>query len=83
MSQNRRISVGLSDTEHTELQELSEKHRVSVAWLGRQAILEFLDRYRNKQLPLPLALSSDSEQLLSDQEVSQKQLSSNANKTFK
>ena len=51
-----RISVGLSDKEHTELQALSEKHRVSLAWLGRQAIGEFLERYRNRELQLPLTL---------------------------
>ena len=51
-----RISVGLSDREHAELLALSEKHRVSLAWLGRQAITEFLERYRNRELQLPLTL---------------------------
>ena len=51
-----RISVGLSDREHAELLALSEKHRVSLAWLGRQAIGEFLERYRNRELQLPLTL---------------------------
>lgn len=52
----QRVSVGLSDGEYTELQALSEKHRVSLAWLGRQAITEFLERYRNQELQLPLIL---------------------------
>ena len=39
-----RISVGLSDEEHAELLAMSENHRVSLAWLGRQAITEFLER---------------------------------------
>ena len=54
MPQNHRISVGLSSAEHDELRQLSEKHRVSVAWLGRQAITEFLERHRNKEFQLPL-----------------------------
>lgn len=52
----QRVSVGLSDKEYAELQAMSEKHRVSLAWLGRQAITEFLERYRNQELQLPLTL---------------------------
>jgi hypothetical protein len=29
-----------------------------MAWLGRQAISEFIERYRNEELQLPLVLSS-------------------------
>ena len=59
MPQNHRISVGLSSTEHTELRELSEKHRVSVAWLGREAIVELLERSRSKEFQIPLELNRD------------------------
>ncbi len=52
----QRISVGVSEAEYTELQALSEKHRVSIAWLGRQAITEYLARYRDQELQLPLTL---------------------------
>ena len=68
MPQNHRISVGLSNTEHTELRELSEKHRVSVAWLGRQAIVEFLERCRINEFQIPLAWSRDAGQPSTDQE---------------
>lgn len=51
-----RVSVGLSDKEYAELKALSDKHRISLAWLGRQAIVEFLERYRNRELQLPLTL---------------------------
>ena len=63
MSQNHRISVGLSDAEHIELRALSEKHRVSVAWLGRQAILEFLERCRSNEFQIPLAWSQEASQV--------------------
>ena len=35
------------------------KHRVSLAWLGRQAIIEFLERRESEDLQLPLILSSE------------------------
>lgn len=54
----QRVSVGLSDGEYAELLALSQKHRVSLAWLGRQAIIEFMGRYRNQELQLPLTLGS-------------------------
>lgn len=33
---------------------MAEKYDVSLAWLTRKAILEFIDRYRSEQLQLPL-----------------------------
>lgn len=41
----QRISVGLSIPEHEALQRVADKHRVSLAWIGRQAIVEFLAQY--------------------------------------
>ena len=49
-----RVSVGLSDKEYRELKALAEKHHISLAWLGRQAIAEFLDRHADQPLQLPL-----------------------------
>ena len=67
MSQSHRISVGLSNTEYTELKALSEQHRVSLAWIGRQAIVEFIERFRNKDLQLPLVLVHGPSQPSNDQ----------------
>ena len=58
MSAKQRISVSLSTQEHQELSALAEKHRISLAWLGRQAVTEFLERYRNRDLQLPLFVPS-------------------------
>lgn len=58
-SKLNRISVGLSEREYADLQSLSERHRVSMAWLGRQAISEFLDRHASAEQQLPLSLPSD------------------------
>ena len=49
-----RIAVNLDDQEFAALAEMARKHDVSLAWLGRQAVLEFVGRYGNEQLQLPL-----------------------------
>lgn len=45
MNKTHRISIGLSDQEYADLQQISENHRVSLAWIGRQAISDFLAAY--------------------------------------
>lgn len=52
-----RLSVTLTPAEHTELLALKDAHRVSLAWLGRQAIVEFIEKYRDERAQLPLRLS--------------------------
>jgi len=54
-----RISVSLPDHEYVEMSALSDKHDVSMAWLARQAITEFLERHRNEPLQLPLTFRRD------------------------
>jgi hypothetical protein len=49
-----RIAVNLDDQEFAALAEMSRKHDRSFAGLGRQALLEFFERYGNEQLQLPL-----------------------------
>ncbi len=57
MAAKQRISVSLSEQEYSKLSALAEKHRISLAWLGRQAVAEFLERYRDRELQLPLTLT--------------------------
>ena len=52
-----RLSVGLSENEARELLALKERHNVSMAWIGRQAILEFIEKYTNETVQLPLRLT--------------------------
>ena len=54
MTSKQRLSVNLTPEEHSELTALAEKARVSKAWLGRRAISELLDRYREREFDLPL-----------------------------
>ena len=49
-----RIAVNLTDSEFVELAAMADKYDVSLSWLGRQGILEFITRYRAEQLQLPL-----------------------------
>lgn len=51
-----RLSVTLTPAEHTELLAIKDAHSVSLAWLGRQAIVEFIEKYRDERAQLPLRL---------------------------
>jgi len=55
-SSKNRLSVGLTDMELNELLSLKDRHHVSLAWLGRQAIVEFISKYREEYMQLPLKL---------------------------
>lgn len=57
----QRLSINLPDGEYAELAVLADKHNVSMAWIGRKAINDFLERYRGRQLQLPLMFSEPSE----------------------
>jgi predicted DNA-binding ribbon-helix-helix protein len=51
-----RTSVILSEGQYTRLNEVALKGDVSVAWVIRQAVQQFLDRAENEQIPLPIRL---------------------------
>ena len=59
MAAKHRVTINLEDREYAELSALSDKHRVSLAWLGREAIIEFLEHRDREDLQLPLNLSSE------------------------
>lgn len=48
-----RVSVGLTSEEYEALRELAAQYEISMAWLGRRAIGEFLESHQNRELPLP------------------------------
>jgi hypothetical protein len=52
-----RVTVSVDDRDYAQLVALSEEHRVSLAWLVRYAVSDFLERYRQDQLELPLELT--------------------------
>ncbi|MCY3821394.1 MAG: ribbon-helix-helix protein, CopG family [Gammaproteobacteria bacterium] len=58
MPSKHRVTVSLSPEDHRALAMLSEKSRVSQAWIARQALSEFLERHRDDQLQLPFELST-------------------------
>tara|TARA_R110002072_G_scaffold251266_2_gene410118 strand:- start:7659 stop:7868 length:210 start_codon:yes stop_codon:yes gene_type:complete len=51
-----RITVSLPDDEHSALAALAELHDVSLSWLTRKAVVEFLERYEREDEQLPLDL---------------------------
>ena len=59
MAATHRVTINLEDREYAELATLSDKYRVSLAWLGRRAIVELLERCESEDLQLPLNLSSE------------------------
>jgi len=59
MAAKHRITINLAGEEYEALSTLSEENRVSLAWLGRQAVIEFLDRYGGQQPQLPLNLPAN------------------------
>jgi len=58
MAAKTRFSVALDEHEYAELAAMAEKHRVSMAWLVRHSVTEFLERYRSEDLQLPLRLTT-------------------------
>lgn len=58
MASKNRLSVNLSNEEYQELVNLSKKHRVSMAWLGRQAIVRFLEQKDRLEFHPPLSFLS-------------------------
>lgn len=56
-----RLSISLDTADHAELTRLAEQHDLSVAWLVRKAVSEFIARTANQDqpvLPLPRGGSS-------------------------
>ena len=58
MAEKTRFSVALDEQDYAQLAALAEKHRISMAWLVRHAVAEFLERYRSEDMQLPLHLTS-------------------------
>ena len=61
LASKHRISLNLSSEEYREVAALAEKARVSRAWIGRQALIEFLERHRARDIQFPLDLAATSE----------------------
>ena len=50
-----RLSISLDSADHAELTRLAEQHDLSVAWVVRKAVSEFIARTANQDQPvLPL-----------------------------
>ena len=56
-----RLSINLSESEYVELSALAERHKLSMAWIGHQAILAFLEKNRTELLQFPLSFGEQPE----------------------
>ncbi len=52
----KRVTITLDEAEYRELLALAEGANLSVSWIGRQAVREFLKQWREGALQLPLPL---------------------------
>ena len=55
--QTVRTSVLLSESQYARLSELAVKGDVSIAWLIRKAVQQFLDGIEHEQMPLPMTMN--------------------------
>lgn len=56
MTSKERITVNLDKAQHRELQALAKQHRVSMSWLGQEAIARLLEQYKQREFQFPLDL---------------------------
>lgn len=54
VTSKERVTVNLDTAEYRELQGLAKEHNVSMAWLGRRAIMLLLEQSKQRELPFPL-----------------------------
>ena len=54
MASKKRLSVNLSESEYQELAVLAQQNNVSMAWLGRKAIIQLLEQNKTQEHQLPL-----------------------------
>lgn len=59
MASKYRVSINLAESEYRELAAVAETYRVSMAWLGREAVIQLLDRSKNEELQLPILVQKD------------------------
>lgn len=59
LKSGQRITVSLSSHDHDALSALAERCDVSLSWLTRKAIIEFLETHAKGELQLPLHLESN------------------------
>ncbi len=53
-----RLTVSLTDGDHTALSAIAERCNVSMSWVTRQAITEFLEHHKETEIQLPLNLKT-------------------------
>lgn len=60
MAARNRVTVNLEDEEYEALVDVATRADRSIAWVGRQAIVEFLASQERKEVPLLAAAGTGS-----------------------
>lgn len=68
MASKNRLTINLAADECQALADLASQRRVSKAWLGRQAIIELLERYQCEKVMPPLDSSPNSRKLADNEQ---------------
>jgi len=58
MTAKHRITINLDDPEYEALQRIAEGTDRSLAWLGRRAICDFIERRERSEAPLLAGLAT-------------------------
>ena len=58
MAAKQRVTLNLTERQYRQPSALLHKGRISLVWLGRQAIIELLDHYASGRQQLPLEFRS-------------------------
>ena len=59
MAAKNRITVNLDDAEYQALASLSQRFDVSLAWLGRRALADLIEKYSKADMQLPIPFPED------------------------
>lgn len=54
MAAKNRITINLDDAEYQALVALSQRFDVSLAWLGRRALSDLIEKYSQTEAQLPI-----------------------------
>jgi RNA:NAD 2'-phosphotransferase (TPT1/KptA family) len=62
MTAKQRITINMTEAEYADLSALAERFQVSMAWLGRRALGEMVEKYKHAgQLTMPFDTQSPKE----------------------
>ena len=59
MAAKNRITINLDDAEYQALVALAQRFDVSLAWLGRRALADLIEKYSQTETQLPIPFTEE------------------------